>query len=134
MRDNVYLRSIDVIKAIRHLDAFTQRHVERLLCFTYSEANHAIKMLVDLGCVKAIGKRKASHKNIEVYHYEVDPMAITKLKVARGKDTEPVFKEKKERDKEDIFCGITVVEKAYIGDMGSPLLKQLDKLLAGVRA
>nr|WP_282551749.1 hypothetical protein [Providencia sp. JUb39] len=112
--------------------------------------------MVELGCVKLIGKYngKVTPEN----RYRVDPYAVTKLKAVKLEaerlkaeklearkaarrvkrvEVKPVVEMPAERSKKketDSLGEMRVVEKAYIGDMGSPLLKQLDKLLAGVRA
>nr|WP_282560620.1 hypothetical protein [Providencia sp. R33] len=89
-------------------------------------------------------------------HYQVTPYTITKLKQSIEKEkqekerkqaikakaklksqppAEPkkVDEIKKCEPESQFECGIKVVEKAYIGDMGNQSLKQLDQLLAGVR-
>lgn len=113
-------------------------------------------ILIDLGCVKYLGEMKKDGKGHAISHYQVTPYAITKLKQSIEKErqekehqqaikakaklkakppAEPkkVDEIKKCESESQFESGIKVVEKAYIGDMGNQSLKQLDRLLAGVR-
>ncbi|WP_272663898.1 MULTISPECIES: hypothetical protein [unclassified Providencia] len=105
------------------------------------------------GCIKYVGNFPAGKTKQRSKQYSIDPHAITKLKAvwetkleekekparAEKLKTQPPFEPKKvdeikKCEPEPQFeCGIKVVEKAYIGDMGNQSLKQLDRLLAGVR-
>ena len=137
--DGTYIRCVDLIKGVRHLDQFNFKHIQNLCGFRRSVAEYLVKVLCSLDCVKPTGRQKVNGKGASLNHYVVDVLAITKLKQAKFKLDQPakpkkVLEIKKCEDELQFECGIKVVEKAYIGDMGSHLLKQLDKLLAGVRA
>ncbi|MDK7756266.1 hypothetical protein QP615_01260 [Providencia rettgeri] len=59
--------------------------------------------------------------------------AKARLKAQPTAEPKKVDEIKKCEPESQFECGIKVVEKAYIGDMGNQSLKQLDRLLAGVR-
>ncbi|WP_273827398.1 hypothetical protein [Providencia rettgeri] len=61
------------------------------------------------------------------------PERAEKLKIQPLSEPKKVDEIKKCEPEPQFECGIKVVEKAYIGDMGNQSLKQLDQLLAGVR-
>ncbi|HHR5903957.1 TPA: hypothetical protein ACS7ZB_001096 [Providencia alcalifaciens] len=156
MKDYMYQQGIDLIKAMRSYDNFTVKTLTSGCSIHNATARRLLKVMVELGCVKLIGKYngKVTPEN----RYRVDPYAVTKLKAVKLEferlkaeklearkaarrvkrvEVKPVLEmpvEPSKKKKTDSLGEMRVVEKAYIGDMGSPLLKQLDKLLAGVRA
>lgn len=134
MKDDVYLRCVEVIRTVRDLDAFSNRHIEMMLGYEQSVARCTIFSLLRIGCIERVGKMRSPYTPKLVDHYEIHPMAITKLKTARGKDTDPVVKEKPENDKDDFLCGLRFVKKANVAGMGVSYLNGLDQILAGVRA
>ncbi|HBO25079.1 MAG TPA: hypothetical protein DD649_19655 [Providencia sp.] len=134
MKDSVYIRSIEVITTIRDLDSFSVRHVEMMLGYEQRMAQIAVESLLKIGCIKKVGKKKSKFSGISANHYKVDDMAITRLKEVRGKVMEPINTEKEAKDQEDILCGMKIVKKAFVSDMGNQSIKHLDQLLAGVRA
>ncbi len=133
VKDDVYLRCIEVIRTVRDLEAFSNRHIEIMLGYEQSTARDTINSMMRIGCVSHIGKMKSQYTTKLVNHYQVDPMAITKLKIARGKDTEPAMKANPEKDKDDFLCGLKFVKKANVVGMGISYLNGLDQMLAGVR-
>ncbi|MEQ5184083.1 hypothetical protein ABN222_06080 [Providencia alcalifaciens] len=138
--DGTYIRCVELIKGVRHLEQFNFKHIQNLCGFRRSVAGYLVKLLCSLDCVKPTGRQKVNGKGAILNHYVVDAFAITKLKQAKFKLDQPAKPKKVaeikmcEEDELQFECGIKVVEKAYIGDMGNHSLKQLDKLLAGVRA
>lgn len=137
--DGTYIRCVELIKGVRHLDEFSLKHVQNLCGIRRSVAEYLVKVLCNLDCIKLNGRKQINGKGASLNHYVVDALAITKLKQAKFKLDQPAKPKKVDEIKicepEPQFeCGIKVVEKAYIGDMGNHSLKRLDKLLAGVRA
>ncbi|EMB3081273.1 hypothetical protein U8233_001218 [Providencia rettgeri] len=157
MRVDTYQQCIEIIKAGRQFDAFNTNHLKSVCGYHKLLSRRMLTILVELGCVKYLGEMKKDGKGHAINHYQVTPYAITKLK-------QSIEKERKEKERQQAIkakaklkaqqpakpkkvdeikkcepepqfeCGIKVVEKAYIGDMGNQSLKQLDQLLAEVRA
>lgn len=151
MRSDTYQQCIEIIKAGRQFDTFNTNHLKSVCGYHKLLSRRMLVILIDLGCVKYLGEMKKDGKGQAMSHYQVTPYAITKLKQSIEKERQQAIKAKaklksqppsepkkvdeiKKCEPESQFeCGIKVVEKAYIGDMGSQPLKQLDQLLAGVR-
>lgn len=156
MRSDTYQQCIEIIKAGRQLDTFNTNHLKSVCGYHKLLSRRMLIILIDLGCVKYLGEMKKDGKGHAISHYQVTPYAITKLKQSIEKErlekerqqamkakaklksqppAEPkkVDEIKKCEPESQFECGIKVVEKAYIGDMGNQSLKQLDQLLAGVR-
>ncbi|EFB74020.1 hypothetical protein [Providencia rustigianii] len=136
--DGTYIRCVELIKGVRHLDQFNFNHVQNLCGFRRSVAGYLVKLLCSLDCVKLTGRKKVNGKGAILNHYVVDAFAITKLKQVKFKLDQPAKPKKVSEIKKcegelQFESGIKVVEKANIGDMGNHSLKQLDRLLAGVR-
>ncbi|WP_275076964.1 hypothetical protein [Providencia rettgeri] len=157
MRSDTYQQCIEIIKAGRQLDTFNTNHLKSVCGYHKLLSRRMLVILIDLGCVKYLGEMKKDGRGHAISHYQVTPYAITKLKRSiekerQEKERQQAIKAKaklkaqppaepkkvdeiKKCEPEPQFeCGIKVVEKAYIGDMGSQSLKQLDQLLAGVRS
>ncbi|WP_374446999.1 hypothetical protein [Providencia sp.] len=157
MRSDTYQQCIEIIKAGRQLDTFNTNHLKSVCGYHKLLSRRMLVILIDLGCVKYLGEMKKDGRGHAISHYQVMPYAITKLKRSiekerQEKERQQAIKAKaklkaqppaepkkvdeiKKCEPEPQFeCGIKVVEKAYIGDMGSQSLKQLDQLLAGVRS
>ncbi|CAB5658437.1 MULTISPECIES: hypothetical protein [Providencia] len=156
MRRDTYQQCIEIIKAGRQFDTFNTNHLKSACGYHKLLSRRMLVILIDLGCVKYLGEMKKDGKGHAISHYQVTPYAITKLKQSiekerQEKERQQAIKAKarlkaqptaepkkvdeiKKCEPESQFeCGIKVVEKAYIGDMGNQSLKQLDQLLAGVR-
>ncbi|EJD6583343.1 hypothetical protein [Providencia rettgeri] len=160
MRVDTYQQCIEIIKAGRQFDAFNTNHLKSMCGYHKLLSRRMLVILIDLGCVNYLGEMKKDGKGHAISHYQVTPYAITKLKQSiekerKEKERQKAIKAKaklkaqlkaqqpakpkkvdeiKKCEPEPQFeCGIKVVEKAYVGDMGNQSLKQLDQLLAGVR-
>lgn len=156
MRSDTYQQCIEIIKAGRQSDTFNTKHLKIACGYHKLLSRRMLAILIELGCVNYLGEMKRDGKGHAISHYQVTPYAITKLKQSiekerQEKERQQAIKAKaklkalppaepkkvdeiKKCEPEPQFeCGIKVVEKAYIGDMGNQSLKQLDQLLAGVR-
>lgn len=158
MTDFMYQQGIDLIKAMRDYDSFTANMLMSGCCLSYASSKHLLGIMADLGCVKLIGKFKVNGRGNVTGHYRVTPRAVTKLKAAKleserlktekwearkaarrvrreeGKPAAETPIEPPKKEKTDSLGEMVVVEKARVDGLGSPLLKHLDALLAGVRA
>ncbi|MEX6211465.1 hypothetical protein AB7254_14505 [Providencia rettgeri] len=149
-----YTQGIEVIRIGREFETINAPILKNIASYSPSAAHRTFEMLEKIGCIKYVGNFAAGKTKQRAKQYSIDPHAITKLKAVwetklEGKEktkrteklkAQPPIEPKKvdeikKCEPEPQFeCGIKVVEKAYIGDMGSETLKKLDRLLVGVRA
>ncbi|MDH2376046.1 MULTISPECIES: hypothetical protein [Providencia] len=148
-----YTQGIEVIRIGREFKTINAAILKNVASYSPSAAHRTFEMLEKIGCIKYVGNFPAGKTKQRSKQYSIDPHAITKLKAVWETKLEEKEKPKraeklktqspsepkkvdeiKKCEPEPRFeCGIKVVEKAYIGDMGNQSLKQLDQLLAGVR-
>ncbi|WP_272515970.1 MULTISPECIES: hypothetical protein [unclassified Providencia] len=144
-----YTQGIEVIRIGREFKTINAAILKNVASYSPSAAHRTFEMLEKIGCIKYVGNFPAGKTKQRSKQYSIDPHAITKLKAVwetklkKSGTVKPVSKpivSVGEVKLEETFngnefeCGIRVVEKAYIGDMGSETLKKLDRLLVGVRA
>ncbi|MEQ4765152.1 hypothetical protein AB7076_07800 [Providencia rettgeri] len=152
MTEYNYTQGIEVIRIGREFETVNASILKSVASFSPSAAHRIFEILEKIGCIKYVGNFPAGETKQRSKQYSIDPHAITKLKAvweAKLKNIESKKNQAKQIIKptihisevkpaailkgNDFECGIRVVEKAYIGDMGNKSLKQLDQLLAGVR-
>lgn len=148
-----YTQGIEVIRIGREFETINAAILKNVASYSPSAAHRTFEMLEKIGCIKYVGNFPAGKTKQRSKQYSIDPHAITKLKAAweeKLKNSESPKGEVKQatvtaisvaevKTEEtlkgnDFECGIRVVEKAYIGDMGSETLKKLDRLLVRARA
>ncbi|EPL9568144.1 hypothetical protein MMK73_000185 [Providencia rettgeri] len=144
-----YTQGIEVIRIGREFETINAAILKNVASYSPSSAHRTFEMLEKIGCIKYVGNFPAGKTKQRSKQYSIDAHAITKLKAvweAKLKNSgnlkgtvKPIISvaEVKSEDTlkgNDFDCGIRVVEKAYIGDMGSETLKKLDRLLVGARA
>lgn len=144
-----YTQGIDVIRIGREFETINAAILKNVASYSPSAAHRTFEMLEKIGCIKYVGNFPAGNTKQRSKQYSIDPLAITKLKAAwetkakKSGVVKPAIKpiisvaEVKSEDTlkgNDFDCGIRIVEKAYIGDMGSETLKKLDRLLVRARA
>lgn len=148
-----YTQGIEVIRIGREFETINASILKSVASYSPSAAHRIFEILEKIGCIKYVGNFPVGKTKQRSKQYSIEPYAITKLKavwetkledkekpkrVEKLKAQPPIEPKKvdeiKKREPEPQFeCGIKVVEKAYIGDMGNQSLKQLDQLLAEVR-
>ncbi|MGW1370680.1 hypothetical protein [Providencia hangzhouensis] len=144
-----YTQGIEVIRIGREFETINAAILKNVASYSPSAAHRTFEMLEKIGCIKYVGNFPAGKTKQRSKQYSIDPHAITKLKAVWETKLEEKEKPKKTAEPipdvvtvipeialkgNDFECGIRVVEKAYIGDMGSETLKKLDKLLVRARA
>ncbi|WP_404462206.1 hypothetical protein [Providencia rettgeri] len=144
-----YTQGIDVIRIGREFETINAAILKNVASYSPSAAHRTFEMLEKIGCIKYVGNFPAGKTKQRSKQYSIDPPAITKLKavwetklkksgiVKPANNPITSVAEVKTEDTlkgNDFDCGIRIVEKAYIGDMGSETLKKLDRLLVRARA